>query len=119
MDLVVRPVPTIRPGVVMHPPIVVALKVSASRNERDMSYRDIGDVSGIWAFASLLSEDQSQSLAPPRNDLLIGSVAGCIRPVIDQPANDNLTVGYAIFSDLAIAEPGTYCLKISLIDTDR
>jgi hypothetical protein len=119
MDLVIRPVRAIRPGVVMHPPIVLALKAPASRSERARAYRDIGDVSGIWAFVSLASEDQSQSLAPPRNDLLIGSVAGYIRPVPDESDPGDLTVGYAVFSDLAIAEPGTYCLKISLIDMDR
>jgi hypothetical protein len=119
MDLVIRPVPAIRPGVVMHPPIVLALKAPASRSERDRAYRDIGDVSGIWVFVSLVSEDQRQSLAPPRNDLLTGSVAGCIRPVLDESDPEDLTVGYAVFSDLAIAEPGTYCLKISLIDMDR
>ena len=119
MDLVIRPVAAIRPGVVMQPPIVLALKAPASRSERESFYRDIGDVSGIWAFVSLVSEDQSQSLAPPRNDLLIGSVAGCIRPAVDESDPEDLTVGYAVFANLAIAEPGTYCLKISLIDMDR
>jgi hypothetical protein len=119
MDLVIRPVPAIRPGVVMHPPVVLALKAPTARSERDRPYRDIGDVSGMWAFVSLVSEDQSQSLAPPRDDLLTGSAAGCIRPILDESDPEDLTVGYAVFSDLAIAEPGTYRLKISLIDMDR
>jgi len=119
MDLVIRPMQAIKPGVVMHPPIVLALKAPASRRERNSTRRDIGDVSGIWAFVSLVSEDQSRSLAPPRNDLLIGSVARCIRPVLDETNPGDLTVGYAVFSDLAIAEPGTYRWKISLIDMDR
>lgn len=109
----------IKPGVVMNPPIVLALRAPASRSERNSARRDIGDVSGIWAFVSLVSEDRSRSLAPPRNDLLIGSVARCIRPVLDETNPEDLTVGYAVFSDLAIAEPGTYCWKISLIDMDR
>jgi len=119
MDLVIRPMQAIKPGVVIHPPIVLALKAPVSRSERNSACRDIGDVSGIWAFVSLVSEDQSRSLAPPRNDLLVGSVARCIRPVLDEPNPEDLTVGYAVFSDLAIAEPGTYCWKISLIDMDR
>lgn len=119
MDLIIRPVQVIKPGVVMNPPIVLALKAPASRSGRNSAYRDVGDVSGIWAFVSLVSEDQSRSLAPPRNDLLIGSVARCIRPVLDGTHSGDLTVGYAVFSDLAIAEPGTYCWKISLIDMDR
>jgi hypothetical protein len=119
MDLVIRPVQTIKPRVVMHPPIVLALKAPASQSGRNSARRDIGDVSGIWAFVSLVSEDQSRSLAPPRNDLLIGSVARCIRPVLDETHPEDLTVGYAVFSDLAIAEPGTYRWKISLIDMDR
>jgi hypothetical protein len=119
MDLVIRPVQAIKPGVVMHPPIVLALKAPASRSEKNSARRDMGDVSGIWAFVSLVSEDQSRSLAPPRNDLLVGSVARCIRPVLDETNPEDLTVGYAVFSDLAIAEPGTYCWKISLIDMDR
>ena len=119
MDLIIRPVQVIKPGVVMNPPIVLALKAPASRSGRNSAYRDVGDVSGIWAFVSLVSEDQSRSLAPPRNDLLIGSVARCIRPVLDGTHSGDLTVGYAVFSDLAIAEPGTYRWKISLIDMDR
>jgi hypothetical protein len=119
MDLVIRPMRAIKPGVVMHPPIVLALKAPASRSEKNSARRDMGDVSGIWAFVSLVSEDQSRSLAPPRNDLLVGSVARCIRPVLDETNPEDLTVGYAVFSDLAIAEPGTYCWKISLIDMDR
>jgi hypothetical protein len=119
MDLVIRPVRAIRPGAVMHPPIVLALKAPASRSERNSTYRGVGDVSGIWAFVSLVSEDQSRSIAPPRNDLLVGSVARCIRPVLDGTHSEDLTVGYAVFSDLAITEPGTYCWKISLIDMDR
>jgi hypothetical protein len=39
--------------------------------------------------------------------------------VLDETNPEDLTVGYAVFSDLAIAEPGTYCWKISLIDMDR
>src|SRR5436189_6084326 len=119
MDLIIRPVQAIKPRVVMHPPIVLALKASASRSERNSAYRDVGDVSGVWAFVSLVSEDQSRSLAPPRSDLLIGSVACCIRPALDESPSEDLTVGYAVFSDLAIAEPGTYRWKISLIDMDR
>lgn len=119
MDLVIRPMQAIKPGVVMHPPIVLALKAPASRSEKNSARRDIGDVSGIWAFVSLVSEDQSRSLAPPRNDLLVGSVARCIRPALDETNPEGSTVGYAVFSDLAIAEPGTYCWKISLIDMDR
>jgi hypothetical protein len=119
MDLVIRPMQAIKPGVVMHPPIVLALKAPASRSEKNSARRDMGDVSGIWVFVSLVSEDQSRSLAPPRNDLLVGSVARCIRPVLDETNPEDLTVGYAVFSDLAIAEPGTYCWKISLIDMDR
>ena len=119
MDLVIRPVTTIRPGVVMHPPIVLALKATTSESQGDIAYRDIGDVSGMWAFVSLISEDKSQSLSPPRSDLLMGSVANRIRPILDGSDPEDSIVGYAVFSDLAIAEPGTYRLKISLIDMDR
>jgi len=118
MDMVIRPLLAIRPGVIMHPPIVVALKAAASRSERNSAYRDVGDVSGIWAFVSLVTEDRNQSLAPPRTDLLLGRTAGSIHPFFDESDPEDPTVGYAIFPDLAIAEPGRYCLKISLIDMD-
>lgn len=119
MDMVIRPLIAIRPGVVMHPPIVVALKAGASRSERNLAYRNVGDVSGIWAFISLVTEDRNQSLAPPRTDLLLGRTVDSIRPFFDESDAENPTVGYAVFADLAIAEPGRYCLKISLIDMDR
>jgi len=118
MEMVIRPLSAIKPGVVMHPPVVVALKTPTSRSERDIAYRDIGDVSGLWAFVSLVTEDQSQSLAPPRTDLLLGGIVGSIHPVFDDSNPEEPTVGYAIFPDLAITEPGTYCLRISLIDMD-
>ncbi len=119
MEMVIRPLSAIKPGVVMHPPVVVALKAQTLRSERDIAYREVGDVSGIWAFVSLVTEDRNQSLAPPRTDLLLGRLVDSIHPAFDDTNAEEPTVGYAIFTDLAIAEPGTYCLKISLIDMDR
>jgi hypothetical protein len=109
MDLIIRPLSAARPNVEIYPPIVVAI---TTRPER-------GDVSGVWAFASLTTEDQTESLAPPRNDLLLGRTADSIHPLTDDIDAEGGSIGYAVFSDLKIAEPGTYCLKISLIDMDR
>jgi len=97
----------------MEPPVVIALKAPATRSGRGAAERDIGDVSGIWAHVSLVTEDQCETLAPPRNDLLLGRTVDSIHSNPDDP-----TVGYATFTNLAIAEPGTYCLRISLIDMD-
>ena len=119
MEMVIRPLSAIKPGVTMHPPVVVALKAQTSRGERDGIYRELGDVSGIWAFVSLVTEDGNQSLAPPRTDLLLGRIVDSIHPAFDNTNSEGPTVGYAIFPDLAIAEPGRYCLRISLIDMDR
>lgn len=119
MDLLVPPLSAVRPGDVFSPPVVVALKVPASQAGRNSARRDVGDVSGIWAIVSLVTEDRNDSLAPPRSDLLMGRTVASIRPAFNESDPEDPTVGYAIFPDLAIAEPGTYCLKISLIDMDR
>ena len=120
MDIVVSPLSTIRPGATMPLPVVVALRTPPpTRGDRGDFHYEIGDVSGIWAFVSLVTEDKGRTLAPPREDLLLGRTVDSVHPALDEQDPEDRTVGYALFPDLAIAEPGTYCLRVTLIDMDR
>lgn len=75
------------------------------------------DLSGVWAYISLMNEDKSRSLAPPRTDLLRGEPAASIYPLASEADRD--TFAYAIFPDLEILKPGRYCFRINIIDMNR
>ena len=120
MDMLVSPLSRIRPGSTMPLPVVIALRAPPpNRGNRGDSPYEIGDVNGIWAFVSLVTEDRNRTLAPPREDLLLGRTVDSLHPALDEHDPEDRTVGYALFPDLAIAEPGTYRLKVTLIDMDR
>lgn len=75
------------------------------------------DLSGVWAYISLMSEDKSHSLAPPRTDLLRGDAAASIYPLAAESDRDSFA--YATFPDLEITTPGRYCFRINVIDMNR
>ena len=119
MHIVLRPRPATRPNVAMNPPFVIAVNAPTAASERELYGRGVGDVTGVWVFVSLVTGDGTQTLAPPRDDLLLGRRADSIHPVFEEPGPEEVTVGYAVFSDLSISEPGSFCLRASLIDMDR
>ncbi|EXJ60430.1 hypothetical protein A1O7_04582 [Cladophialophora yegresii CBS 114405] len=57
-----------------------------------------------------------KSLAPPRDNLFCGKRADSVHPVYHEQEVDRPTTAYAIFPDLVIKEPGSYRVKVSIID---
>jgi hypothetical protein len=74
------------------------------------------DLSGSWAFVSLVTADMQQSLAPPRTDLLKGRTADSIHYLHHEQENGRLMLAYASFPELMITEPGTFRFKVNVID---
>lgn len=117
LELAVKPPTCVRPGMTMSLPIVVAVKVSAMK-ENGSGPTGGGDMSGVWAFVSLVNDDDSAVLAPPRTDLLLGRMAASVRAPSPRAEPNRRIVGYAHFPDLRISQPGQYRLRVSLIDMD-
>lgn len=114
MEFVIQPPSTVRPGIHLYPPVVIEVR-SQGATVGTMS-SSIGDMSGIWAFAALTTEDGSEVLSPPRTNLFSGRTADSIH--LAMSGSQGPEVGYAVFPNLAIAQPGHYQIRVSLIDMD-
>ena len=117
IELVIRPAASIRPGSPMSLPIVAVIK-EASMKPDDLGPRRSGDMSGVWAFLSLLTADSSEVLVPPQTDLMRGRTAASVHAPTPQQEQDRSIIGYAHFPDLTITAGGQYRLRVSLIDMD-
>ena len=119
MELALSPPEFVAAGIPLEPPVVVTFTTSETEKRRSSEARRLDDVTGVWAFVSLMSADQSQSLAPPRTDLLLGRTTDSIHPVYQRQDGEAQTIGYATFTDLAVSEPGRYCFRINLVDMNK
>ncbi|KAI9852248.1 MAG: hypothetical protein M1838_001290 [Thelocarpon superellum] len=117
LRMVVQPPAQTRPGMALYPPAVLRL-------EQGSSDREAGDDPGrVWAFASLTTEDGGEVLAPPRTDLLRGSLVDSAHLVGDEldpgdaeaaTARSGPITSYLVFPGLIIQEPGRYRIQITL-----
>ena len=110
MSIVLEPAAHVRPGNVLRPPMVIKLK---HRNAGSNFGGRQPDYAHLWALASIVSEEGTTALAPPRTDLLLGSPVNSIHKAA-RTGNDE-EVGYVCFSDLAFQKPGKYRIRVSLI----
>ncbi|MCJ1305218.1 hypothetical protein MMC08_008032 [Hypocenomyce scalaris] len=110
MDIVVEPAGNVRPGNVLHPPVVIELKHRSGLDNADSRHHNYDH---LWALASILSDQGTTALAPPRADLLLGTPVSSIHTAVQSESNTE--IGYVSFSDLAIQQPGQYRLRVSLI----
>lgn len=105
-------------GTALKEPIVVTFEVGkAEKGEFDVQTGP--EITTSWVFLSLMSEDGSQCLAPPDQDLLQGRVADSVHRVLEEHNGDQSIVAYATFSDLVIYKPGRYCFRVSIIDMNQ
>ncbi|KAI9731597.1 MAG: hypothetical protein M1834_004718 [Cirrosporium novae-zelandiae] len=102
MEFILQPSATIRPN---SPISHVVIRVHPQQH----------DLSQVWVLASLVSEDGSEVLAPPRTDLLGGKPASSLYL---ENGNENAS-GYAIFQGLSIRQVGKYKLRMSLISMEH
>lgn len=110
MSIVLEPAAHARPGNVLRPPMVIKLK---HRNAGSNFGGRQQDYAHLWTLASIVSEEGTTALAPPRTDLLLGSPVNSIHKAA-RTGNDE-EVGYVCFSDLAFQKPGKYRIRVSLI----
>jgi hypothetical protein len=112
MNFMLDPPTRVRPGAIFNPPVVI-------RIDRPTCNKTALDPSLLWAFVSITDEAGKISLAPPRNDLIIGNLSDSVH-VLDSDAEseDEDEFGYLSFPDIAIRDPGNYRLKISLMELD-
>ncbi|ETI24736.1 hypothetical protein G647_04106 [Cladophialophora carrionii CBS 160.54] len=119
MELAVAPPPRVAVGVRLCTPLVVTFKGSSTakdQRQEDPKERTLPDLSGIWVYLSLTTADMEKSLAPPRENLFCGKRADSVHPVYHEQEVDRPTIAYAIFPDLVIKEPGSYRVRVSIID---
>lgn len=114
MELAVRPPPRVAAGLTLDAPLVVTFS-TASYGQRNVA--GLQDLSGVWAYLSLVTADRKQSLAPPQKDLLLGHIADSIHPL--ETVNNRQPFAYATFSGVAIMRPGRYCFKVNIIDMSQ
>jgi hypothetical protein len=114
MELAVAPPNRIPAGTQLGAPLVVTFK--ASKLKRRPATAESEDLSGVWAYISLVSEDQSRILSLPRTNLLRGEPAASIYPLSHEASEP---FAYALWPSLAITTPGRYCFRINVIDMNR
>ena len=126
MHLAVAPPKIIVAGVALSSPVLVTFEIPDDPEGKDSDELGSIDFNGCWAFLSLVAEDRKEVLAPPRKDLLEGSITDSIHE-LDSPQqgsssssnNNNHIIGYAAFKDLKISETGSYCFGVSIVDMNR
>ncbi|KAI4148392.1 MAG: hypothetical protein LQ341_001586 [Variospora aurantia] len=109
MHVIIDPPGEARPGDALIPAPTIMVRFRGHVQEEAIQAQDI---TNYWAFASLVSEDGRIALAPPSTSLVSGRLIGTIREPNDA---DDGEVGYAIFKDLCIHQPGSFRLRISLM----
>lgn len=117
LELLIKPPASLRPGISPNLPIIIAVRPETGK-ENGVGTCGVGDMSGMWALACLLSADGTEVLVPPQSGLLTGRMVASIHTPSAQAQLDRQIVGYAHFPDLAITTPGAYRLRVSLIDMD-
>ncbi|KAL9019092.1 MAG: hypothetical protein Q9185_003634 [Variospora sp. 1 TL-2023] len=109
MHVIIDPPDEARPGDALIPAPTIMVRFRGHVQEEAIQAQDI---TNYWVFASLVSEDGRIALAPPSTSLVSGRLIGTIREPKDA---DDGEVGYAIFKDLCIHQPGSFRLRISLM----
>ena len=116
MELAVAPPRRIAAGVKLEKPLVVTFSVSKAKHR---AFVPGTDLSGIWVFVSLMTEDRRQSLAPPQSGLLKGQTTDSIHPIPREEVGEEQPFAYATFPGLEITRPGRYCFKVNIIDMNQ
>lgn len=110
MHIDVQPPSEARSGNVLDPPTRISLRPHGV--ERGEEVR-IADISGYWAFISVVSEDGTTTLAPPSTSLLSGTLVAPVHEAC--PNGDEQEAGHLSFENLTINQPGNFRLRISLL----
>ena len=118
MELAITPPQQVAAGRSLEAPLVVTFRNSRTK-KRASGVRESSDLSGIWAFVSLMTEERRHSLAPPQKDLLRGRTADSVHPLVIDDAEKEEPFAYVTFPDLVITRPGRYCFRVNIIDMNQ
>lgn len=110
MHIIIEPPIEARPGNTLIPPVTVALQARETDENGEARAKDL---SSYWTSASLISADGLVALAPPSTTLLSGSLVNSIQE--PDCAEGESVVGYVLFQNLIINQPGDFRLRISLL----
>ena len=103
MTVIVQPPTDGRPAERFHSPVVVSLETRPTGN---VEYDIPGNDARYWALASIARR-------PDGSDVLRGATTVSIRRAHRPPQHPN--VGYLIFNNLSITQPGVFRIYISLV----
>lgn len=116
LEILIQPPAYIPPNTEITPTIVVALKV-LDKQSQSSGGQPRRETYGVWAYASLTKVD-GDALGPPMKGVLHGKNGTSIQPAEGRPNLGDPTLGYAVFSNLTITQPGEYQFLITLIQMD-
>ncbi|KAL9621850.1 MAG: hypothetical protein Q9160_003671 [Pyrenula sp. 1 TL-2023] len=117
LEVLIGPPRMIAPRRAIRPPVIIALKAVEERDE-STGWRSSELPTGVWVNLSLMNAEGTQVILPPRRGVVAGRSASSINPAPGRPNIADSTIGYAIFHDLTIAEPGDYRFRVTLVDMD-
>lgn len=109
MSIVVQPSTHTQPNTCLQPPIVIQILSLVGRSTGE---NEAVDAESMSAMVSLMSADGTTPLAPPRTDLLAGTLFRSFGNVLMSPRSRE--VGSLTFYDINIRQPGQYSLRFSL-----
>lgn len=116
VEILIQPPSAIAPNKAISPAVVIAVKVS-STYDRPPNEGPRREADGVWAHATLLSWNENGDLVRATNRLG-GIEASSIHPAPGRPNMADPTIGYAIFRNLSVSQPGQYLIRIVLISMD-
>ncbi|KAL8928782.1 MAG: hypothetical protein Q9208_001560 [Pyrenodesmia sp. 3 TL-2023] len=110
MHIIIEPPIEARPGDTLIPPVTVTLQTRETDEDGEARAKDLNS---YWTSVSLISADGLVALAPPSTTLLSGSLVKSIQE--PDSAEGESVVGYVLFQNLIINQPGDFRLRISLL----
>ncbi|KAL8994300.1 MAG: hypothetical protein Q9188_007107 [Gyalolechia gomerana] len=110
MHIVIEPPREARLGDRLIPPPTVCLRTPEDHREDESL---VEDLSRFWASVSMVSEDGMVALAPPSTTLISGTLVDSVREAYH--VEDEGEIGYFLFQNLSINQPGNFRFRISLM----
>ena len=112
MHISIEPPREARPGGILVPPLAISVRV----REAFQGSGDRGeDLNSYWASVSVVSEDGMVALAPPSTSLLSGTLVDSVRETALEQEENESEIGFFLFQNLRIHEPGNFRLRVSLL----
>lgn len=119
MELAVAPPQCIVAELQLQFPIIVTFMAPELNRSPQQQDEPFADLSGVWAYISLVTEDARTSLAPPSTTLLNGRTADSIHVIQGGQNNFEQPFAFAAFTKIIVNEPGKYRFRVNLVDMNK